>query len=384
MYDTISLFSGAMGLDLGLESIGFRTRICVEINAHCYRTIQQNRPYLPVIFRNIQEVTTQEVLEAAGLKSEEVFLICGGPPCQPFSTAGKRKSTEDPRGNLFKDFIRFVEEIRPSYFLMENVRGILSAAIKHRPLDKRGKTNLPLEDDETLGSVLEIILDEFQRIGYTVTYKLVNAANYGVPQSRERVLFLGSKDGQKIPFPPETHAKKPSGGMLPWMTLGEAFEGLEDSFPQYQSYSETRAKLFDMILPGKNWRSLPQDVQSEALGGAYNSTGGRVGFYRRLSFDKPSPTIITSMIQKASGMCHPVETRPLSVLECKTLQQFPVDWQISGNLLEQYRQIGNAVPIGLGKVMGEAILRAEKEKEECVGSPIEKLDIALLQLQSVL
>lgn len=360
MFNVVSLFSGAMGLDLGLEEAGFTTRVCVEIDTSCVKTIGANRPQLPIIHKDIETVSTTEVLEVAGLQSEDVFLVCGGPPCQPFSTAGKRQSIGDPRGSLFRDFVRFVDEIRPPFFLMENVRGILSAAIKHRPLNLRGNVDMPLDPDEELGSALRVILGEFERIGYTVTYKKIMAADYGVPQIRERVFFLGSRDGISIPFPIATHSKKRKGSLLPWVTLGEALKGLSEIEPKYPQYSSSRAEIFNLVPPGGNWRSLPKDLQPVALGGAYNSTGGRVGFYRRLSFDEPSPTIITSMTQKGSGMCHPVETRPLSVGECKRLQQFPDDWVIVGSMAEQYRQIGNAVPCGLGRAMGEAILNVHE------------------------
>ena len=154
-----------------------------------------------------------------------MFLVCGGPPCQSFSTAGRRQSIGDPRGSLFRDFVRFIEEICPPYFLMENVRGILSAAIKHRPLEQRGDHALPLEPAEELGSALCVILGEFARIGYTVNYKLIKAAEYGVPQIRERVIFLGSRDLQHIPFPKPTHTKHPAADLKPWMTFGAALDG---------------------------------------------------------------------------------------------------------------------------------------------------------------
>jgi DNA (cytosine-5)-methyltransferase 1 len=363
--NVISLFSGAMGLDLGLEAAGFRTRVCVESDKWCSQTIRANRPDIPVIERDIRQVTPQEALEIAELLPEQVFLVCGGPPCQPFSTAGKRQSIGDPRGSLFMDFIRFVEAIRPPYFLMENVRGILSAAIKHRPLDRRGNHDVPLEPDERLGSAINVILSEFDRIGYTVNYKLIKASDYGVPQNRERVIFLGSRDRRQIPFPHPTHSK--FGGvsgnkLLPWVTLGQALEGLIDPTPQYPHYSRDRAAIFDLVPSGGNWRTLPREMQPRALGGAFISSGGKVGFYRRLSFDKPSPTILTSMIQKGSGMCHPSETRPLSVAECKRVQQFPDDWNFMGTMTQQYQQIGNAVPVGLGKVMGEAIISAASDQ----------------------
>jgi DNA (cytosine-5)-methyltransferase 1 len=358
MYPSISLFSGAMGLDLGLEAAGITAALCIESDRWCCQTIRANRPQIPLLEGDIRGISTEQALAAAGLHRDAVFLVCGGPPCQSFSTAGRRQSLGDHRGSLVGDFVRFIEEIRPPYFLMENVRGILSAAIKHRPLEQRGNPTLPLEPAEELGSALNMILGEFARIGYTVSYKLVQAAEYGVPQIRERVIFLGSRDGQQIVFPKPTHAKHPSTGYKPWVTFSEALDGLIDTHKLYQCYSADRARIFELVPPGGNWRSLPRELQPIAMGGAFHSTGGRVGFYRRLSFDKPAPTILTSMTQKASGMCHPAETRPLTVAECKRVQQFPDDWQISGTIAQQYRQIGNAVPIGLGKALGTAILAA--------------------------
>ncbi|MCU0494053.1 MAG: DNA cytosine methyltransferase [Chloroflexaceae bacterium] len=364
MFNVVSLFSGAMGLDLGLEAAGLTTRLAVEHDPWCCQTIRTNRPELPLLERDITTISTATALAAVGLRADDVFLVCGGPPCQPFSTAGKRESIGDPRGSLFRDFVRFVEEIRPPFFLMENVRGILSAAIKHRPLDRRNDPFAPLDPDELLGSALRVILEEFQRIGYTVNYRLVMAADYGVPQIRERVIFLGSRDGLSVAFPEATHAKRPGDGKLPWFTLGEALAGLHDPAPQFQAYSKERERIFRMVPPGGNWRSLPKELQPQALGGAYHSTGGRVGFYRRLAFDEPAPTVLTSMTQKGSGMCHPVETRPLSVAECRRLQQFPDGWQFAGSIAQQYRQIGNAVPCGLGQKLGEAILAAVEQPRQ--------------------
>lgn len=361
MYRSVSLFSGAMGLDLGLEAAGIRASVCVEIDKHSCETIRKNRPEIPVIEDDIRNLSVQQVLDQAQVQKEDIFLVCGGPPCQSFSTAGRRQSIGDPRGSLFKDFVRFIEEIRPPYFLMENVRGLLSAAIKHRPLSERNER--PPEPEEELGSALKVILSEFERIGYTVNYKLIKATDYGVPQNRERVIFLGSREGHMIPFPKPTHAKHSTGNTKPWVTLGEALQDLEDPFPLYQKYSADRAEIFKLIPPGGNWRSLPEELQKKALGGAYHSTGGRVGFFRRLSFSQPSPTILTSMIQKASGMCHPLETRPLSIAECKRLQQFPDDWFLSGGISDQYRQIGNAVPVGLGKILGENLVAIENGQQ---------------------
>ncbi|MBA2690992.1 MAG: DNA cytosine methyltransferase [Rubrobacter sp.] len=354
---TISLFSGAMGLDLGLEEAGIGVAACVEMDGPSCRTIRANRSDVPVVEGDIRRVEPQRILDLAGLERGEAFLVSGGPPCQAFSTAGRRGSFGDPRGSLFADFVRFVGYMRPEYFLMENVRGLLSAAIEHRPLAERGDGHAPLKPEERLGSALEVILGEFDKLGYTVGYRLLNAVDYGVPQNRQRIIFIGSREGREVAFPKPTHSRGGIGGLPPWRTLGDALSGLADESPEYPKYSEERAGIFEMVPAGGNWRSLPEPLQKEALGGAYTSSGGRVGFYRRLSFDKASPTIITSVSQKASGMCHPEETRPLSVEECRRIQEFPDGYEVCGSMAQKYTQIGNAVPVGLARAVGEAILR---------------------------
>lgn len=357
MPKTISLFSGAMGLDLGLEEAGIGVAACVEIDGPSCRTIRTNRPDVPVVEGDIRQLEPQRILDLAGLERGKAFLVSGGPPCQAFSTAGRRGSFGDPRGSLFADYARFVGYIKPEYFLMENVRGLLSAAIEHRPLAERGDGHAPLKPEERLGSALKVILGEFDRLGYSVGYRLLNAADYGVPQNRQRIIFIGSREGRNVAFPKPTHSREGANGLPAWRTLGDALDGLSEELPEYPNYSEERARIFEMIPSGGNWRSLSVPLQKEALGGAYTSDGGRVGFYRRLSFGKASPTIITSVSQKASGMCHPDETRPLSVEECRRVQEFPDGFEFSGSMAQKYMQIGNAVPVGLARVVGEAIIR---------------------------
>ncbi|MEA2703047.1 MAG: (cytosine-5)-methyltransferase 1, partial [Actinomycetota bacterium] len=134
----VSLFSGALGLDLGLEAAGFEVRVAVEANRNAAETIRKNRPDIPVIERRIEQVTTEEILAEAGLEPGEPTVVSAGPSCQAFSTAGQRGSVADPRGELFRQFLRVVREARPRFFVMENVRGVLSAAVRHRPLSERG------------------------------------------------------------------------------------------------------------------------------------------------------------------------------------------------------------------------------------------------------
>ena len=361
----ISLFTGAYGLDLGLEQAGFHTVSVVEKDKDAVKTIALNRPYLQesAIPRELEKVSSQELLEEGGrvlnlgraLLPGEIDLVTGGPPCQPFSTAGKRGSVMDPRGSLFMDFIRIVKEVQPRFFLMENVRGLLSASLRHRPINQRGKDYPALELDEVNGAALKVVLAEMKELGYNVAYNLLEAADYGVPQNRSRVVFIGSRDCEAATFPLAKYSK--DGKFLPkWKTLKDALTDFVDVEPEFISYSENRLKFLRLLAAGQNWRNLPEGLQKEAMGGAYNSGGGKVGFYRRLSWDKPSPTITTSPQQKATDMCHPVELRPLTVRESAKIQTFPDDWIFHGSISSKYKQIGNAVPVLLAKELGEYLI----------------------------
>jgi DNA (cytosine-5)-methyltransferase 1 len=361
---SISLFTGAFGLDLGMEAAGFHTVSVVEKDSDATKTILLNRPYLTesAVPREIEKVSSQNLLEEGGrvlnlgraLQPGEVDLVTGGPPCQPFSTAGKRGSVMDPRGSLFMDFIRIVKEVQPRFFLMENVKGLLSASLRHRPINQRGKNYPPLEADEMAGAALTVVLAEMKELGYNVVYNLLEAADYGVPQNRQRVVFIGSRDGEAATFPIPKYCK--DGQNLPkWRTLRDALTGLVDPKPEFISYSESRLKYLRLLEAGENWRNLPEELKKEAMGGAYESGGGKVGFYRRLSWDKPSPTITTSPHQKATDMCHPVELRSLTVTESAKIQTFPDDWIFYGSVSSKYKQIGNAVPVLLAKEIGSYI-----------------------------
>ncbi|MEG4226010.1 DNA cytosine methyltransferase [Microcoleus sp. N9_B2] len=367
---TISLFAGAYGLDLGLEKAGFQTVSLVEIEPDATKTISINRPHLSLcaVPRDICQVNAKTLLQEAGkilglnrpLRSNEVDLVTGGPPCQPFSTAGKRGSVGDPRGSLFMEFIRIVDEIKPRFFIMENVKGLLSSPIRHRSHDQRGLGYPQLEPDEMPGSALQVILAEMKRIGYEVVYDLLNTADYGVPQCRERVIFIGYKSNDSVTLPLPTHSQKGTGKKPKWLTLREGLKDLVDPQPEFVPYSENRLKYLRLLTAGQNWKDLPSELKAAAMGGAYKSEGGKVGFYRRLAWEKPSPTVTTSPHQKATDMCHPDELRPLSVRECARIQTFPDDWVFYGSTASKYRQIGNAVPVLLGKAIGEYLFQIVK------------------------
>lgn len=350
--DVISLFSGAMGLDIGLVKAGLRVVIGQDFDEACVKTMHMNGH--KVLGGDIREIEPQQLLDMTELKIGEPFLICGGPPCQPFSTAGKRLGINDPRGSLFMDFIRMIDYIRPRFFIMENVKGIMSAPLKHVPTEEYDEN----DPGQRLGTVLDVILSEFNKLGYKTVYGVLDAVNYGVPQFRERFVLIGSRNNEDIFLPIPTHFQMHQNKDYRWQSVRNVIADLEDSEGECAVFSEERLKILKMVPEGGNWRDLPEDMLPIAMGGAYHSGGGKVGFYRRLSYSQPAPTVVTSPVQKATMMCHPTKDRPLSVREYARIQQFPDDWKFVGTTAAKYRQIGNAVPIGLAEAIGKAVIAA--------------------------
>ena len=351
-YKAISLFSGAMGLDLGIEKAGFEIKVCCEMNKWAAETIRENTN-IPVIEDDINNVPTEKILSIANLRKEDVSLVVGGPPCQAFSSAGRQKGLADFRGNVIIQYLRVISEIRPQYFILENVRGLLSAKINAIP--EGYEEYLSIIDFE--GSVLYFLAREFEKQGYTISYALFNAANYGVPQNRERMIIFGNKGKERIPLPQPTHSEDGAFGTKKWITLGDAIKDLKP--PHESEYIHLRPKSIkyvEMLKGGENWTSLPPEMAKEAMGKAYSLAGGKTGFYRRLSFDRPSPTLVTSPTMPATLLCHPTESRPLSIKEYARIQQFPDNWIFKGKIADIYKQIGNAVPVGLGYMAGMQII----------------------------
>lgn len=353
MYNVISLFSGAMGLDLGVEKAGFQIRVCLEMDKWAAQTIRNNTD-IPVIEKDINNVPTAEILKTAGLKKGETTLVIGGPPCQAFSTAGKQRGLADFRGNVIIQYLRVIAEVRPTFFILENVRGLLCAKLNEVPNEY--EEYAPLKSSE--GSVLYFLSKEFEKLGYTISHALFNAANYGVPEKRERMIIFGHKGKDRIPLPAPTHSENAQQGTLPWKTLGDVISDLaKDPNPAYIPLREKSIKYLKMLKGGQNWRDLPQEIAKEALGDTYNLPGGKTGFLRRLSFTEPSPTLVTSPTMPATLLCHPEHLRPLSIKEYARVQQFPDTWKFEGPIIKIYKQIGNAVPIGLGYMAGRQIMR---------------------------
>lgn len=380
----VSLFSGGMGLDLGLEATGrYEVIACVENDRAACETIRFNQEQgrLPKKLRvyegDITNFDPSQIMQDLKIEPGDIDVLAGGPPCQSFSTAGKRGTVQDVRGTLLWQFLRFVQEMEPKFFLMENVRGLLSAALKHRPIAQRPvKGGPPLTAEEQPGSVVEEFVKDL-RAGAGSTYHMdcfeVNSVNYGAPQIRERALFIGNRFNEQVEFPNPTHglSEKPvsnqpslfddessDGPLLPWATLRDAIESIDDPEPEVLDFSPRKKEFLAMVPPGGNWRCLPLEVQKESMKKAWEAKGGRSGWWRRLSYDFPCPTLVTMPNHASTSLCHPEHVRALSLKEYAAIQEFPIDWHFCGKTAEKYRQVGNAVPVRLGKVAGETIAAA--------------------------
>lgn len=335
----ISIFSGSMGLDIGLEAAGIEVTLGVDVDLAAANTARFNRPNLPFLCADVSELSGHQLLKASGHSA--VDLLVGGPPCQAFSVYGKRRGVSDARGQVIFQYIRLLKEISPRYFVMENVRGLLS---------------MSLPGDKSHGALLRLIVSDLNQLGYHVDLYVVNSANYGAPQIRERIILIGNNVGMKSVFPAPTHSNRPEDQLIPFRTLGDALEKLIDPTCEIMDFSPRKKKYLSLVPPGGNWRMLDIETQKESMGKAWGLTGGRSAYWRKLTFEFPCPTVVTMPNHAGTSMCHPTELRPLSVAECARVQEFPDDWCFVGSTADKYRLIGNAVPVRLGQIVGQAVL----------------------------
>lgn len=349
----ISLFSGAGGMDIGLEQAGFESRVCVEWIDKRVATLNRNRPQWPTICGDIREVSTREILKAAGLKKGEAALVAGGPPCQAFSKSaywvpGRIESIlDDPRALLLREYVRVVKEAAPKAFIMENVFGL---AYSHgRP-------------------ALDAAIATLSKEGYKISYKVVNAADYGVPQRRERLICIGIKGAtEPFRFPRPTHVEPKPGNSrlvdaLPYVTAGDVLADLDDGRPpgKGEEVAGKYGHLLPEVPPGDNYlyytahRGHPKPL--------FKWRSKYWSFLLKLSPDLPSWTIQASP-GPYIGPFH-WRNRRLRISEVKRLQTFPDDWELAGARGEQWSQLGDAVPCHLAKVFGEAIREQAFEGEK--------------------
>lgn len=319
MHSFIEVCAGCGGLSKGFIDAGFQPLLINEIDKTACETLKKNHPHHRG--RIVQGSMTELSLERC---SPDVLM--GGVPCQAFSHAGERKGLKDPRGQLILEFNRLVNECRPKFLLIENVKGLAT--------HEKGKT---------LESVLELFSNEGL---YDINHQILNAGNYGVPQKRERIIIVGVRKDLNLKYEfPDPLPKK--------ALLKDALQNVPPS--DGEKYSEEKRKVLEKVPPGGCWVNLPLEVQKAYMGKAFYSGGGRRGMARRLSMDEQCLTLTTSPAQKQTERCHPTETRPLTVREYARVQTFPDDYEFCGSMSKKYKQIGNAVPVTFAYYLAQSV-----------------------------
>ncbi len=341
-YNVIELFAGAGGLALGLENAGFKSLGLVEIDKFACETLRKNRENWNVVEEDIVNVSKEGIRRYLN-SNLEIDLVSGGYPCQAFSYAGKKLGLEDTRGTLFYNFSEIIKEVKPKVFLAENVKGLMT-------------------HDE--GRTFKTMLDVFEELGYKVSYEILNSKNYQVAQKRERIVIIGVRKDLVKKYQLEYKFPKPFENIL---TLRDILKDVPSSIGA--KYPEKKKNVLDLVPPGGCWRDLPEEIARDYMGKSYYSGGGRTGMARRLSWDEQSLTLTCSPAQKQTERCHPDETRPFTVREYARIQSFPDNWEFCGSMNQQYKQIGNAVPVNLANAIGRSLIfllneLAKKEAEQ--------------------
>jgi DNA (cytosine-5)-methyltransferase 1 len=350
----VSLYTGCGGLDLGLEAAGFETRVCIEMDGDSVRTLRAAKEEWPVIERDIHEVPSEEILEVAGAKEGEVDLLSGGPPCQPFSKSGywargDARRLEDPRATTLEAYLRVLRDVKPRAFLLENVAGL---AYQNK--------------DEGLQLLEETIESINREMGtrYSIRYALLNAADYGVPQERERVFMIGHREGRKFRFPAPTHTSRSEdtddpqavlgieSTLEPYHTAWDALGDLEEDDDPALRLRGRWADLLPSIPEGKNYLHHTERGEGLALFGWRRRYWS---FLLKLAKRRTAWTI-TAQPGPSIGPFH-WKSRRLSMRELARLQTFPDEHQVLGSLTAIHRQIGNAVPSALAELLGLEIRR---------------------------
>jgi DNA (cytosine-5)-methyltransferase 1 len=327
-YSVLELFAGAGGLAVGMEKAGLKCIALNEIDKWACQTLRNNRPHWKVLEGDIKEFNFAEY-------HDKVDVVTGGFPCQAFSYAGKKLGLADARGTLFYEFARVVQEVNPPICIGENVRGLLSH-----------------ENGKTLQGMISI-LDE---IGYNVVpFQVLKAINYKVPQKRERLILVGVRKDIKLNYTyPLPHKKIYN--LKDALKKGELYE-CNVPHSEGAKYPKTKIDVLDLVPQKGYWRDLPVEIQKKFMGGSYHLGGGKTGIARRIGWDEPCLTLTCSPAQKQTERCHPEETRPFTVREYARIQTFPDDWKFEGSIAQQYKQIGNAVPVNLGREVGYSIVK---------------------------
>ena len=323
----IDLFSGAGGFSLGFDNKNFQNIFSIDIEPNFCKTYKYNFPNHKLIEKDICELSDSDMQNL--IKFEEIDVVIGGPPCQGFSIAGNigRKFVDDPRNRLFKEFVRVVKVIKPKFFVMENVARLYT--------HKKGETR-------------NEIIKDFEKLGYKVDCKILNSADYGVPQIRNRAIFIGSAENIEIKFPVK--------GVEKYISVKEALSkypklesGQESSIPNHisMSHSAQMLKKMSYVTDGGDRNEIPVKIRP---------TSGDVRKYIKYASDKPS-VCVTGDMRK---IFHYEQNRALTVRELAKLQSFPDNFVFKGNRISQQQQVGNSVPPKMAEAIAEIINKMSK------------------------
>ncbi len=344
----IDLFSGAGGLHIGFERAGFDIKLCIDNDALVEKTHKRNFPHIPMINQDIRTVSIDTI--KSYLPDGTVDIIIGGPPCQGFSTIGKRvssdpekRSKQDPRNELVLTYAKIINELRPKFIVMENVKGILSL---------QG------------GMYLKNVLQQLHEAGYNADYKLINMADYGVPEIRERVIIVGNRVGLPVVFPSPDHSNNPEDGLPAWENCWEVIKDLESlpDIPEFNhvalKHTEKNIERYKLIPEGGR---LPESALPPEL---YRKNFGNT--FKRLSKTRPALTMVPG---NDAFPIHPTLNRSLTVREAARIQTFPDNMIFEGNRRQQGHQVGNAVPPVFSEKLGKFVLSELRkvgiENNEC-------------------
>lgn len=321
-YNFIEVCAGAGGLSKGFINKKFKPLLLNDNDKSCIETLKLNHSNINIFKGCMLDIDLDQY------KNKSIDVLMGGVPCQSFSQAGKRQGIEDDRGKLIIHFIKMIDTLNPKVFLIENVQGLVT--------HNKGKT-------------LDLVIKEINKLNkYKVDYKVLNANDYSVPQNRKRLIIVGINNNLNKTFNfPTPHVYKPV--LKDVLTNCPVSEGA--------LYKPDKIELMKKIPQGGCWVDLSLEEQKSYMGNSFDSGGGKRGILKRLDMDKPSLTLLTTPSQKQTERCHPLETRPLQILEYARIQTFPDDYKFAGSISQKYKQIGNAVPVKLAEAIAEEILK---------------------------
>ncbi len=340
MTNFVSIFSGAGGLDIGLQRAGWDCLYATDFDRHAVETLKINAAagrfhgHGPIRQADIRDLTGDAMLAEMGKRRGDIALLAGGPPCQSWSSAGHQLGFSDPRGRLFEDYLRVAKELDVRWLVFENVRGLITA---------RGSDGVP-------GSALAAIRQALFSAGWQTRVELFNAADYGVPQRRVRLVLIGYRSGDEPGIPLASHSEGDEPGKAPWVSMAEALETLTPLEDDEIIRPSGKLAIELEAIPAGSGVKSPGKRETTRPGGHWGYKQG--AFVADLT--RPARTVTANAQQ--DWVRDPLRgLRRLSPRECAALQTFPPDWVFAGKRVDQYRQVGNAVPPLLAERIGEAL-----------------------------